>query len=131
IVETSAWVAWVDRLLTACEHANIRFIFVDHRASAPLSPVATKHAATVKTVVADLDMPGAYVELSVDAGGLDKPHGQFRHAFVLMSNAFGSGDVATAEEEAKRAKQVAGAQRWTHLLFAVDFARGSGHLARG
>ncbi len=130
IVSAAAWTGWLDRLLPRCPEP-LRFVLVDYAQSPALARLALEHAGTVRTVTAGLDMEGAYVDLSADAGGLDEPPGMFRHAFVQMSNAISEGDMKTAESQANAAKSVAGSQGWTHLAFAVDFARGSGYLGQG
>lgn len=126
----AAWMAWLERLLVRMP-PELRIVVVDYREAPALGELAIRRADVVRTVPAALDMPGAYAELSLQAGGLDAPPGAFRHAFVQMCNAIAGGDMKGAEASATRAREIADAQRWSHLAFAVEFARGSGHLGEG
>lgn len=124
------WIAWLDRLLAALPRIHVRVILVDRVDTAALAPVAKRHAAIVRSVVAALDMPRAYVELSADAGGLDTPQGRFRHAFVQMSEQLSHARMDEASQHAREADRIAQSQKWTHLQFAVAYAMASGHLGR-
>lgn len=129
--DASAWIGWLGRLVAALPDAGVRVILVDRSDTAALAPIAVQQASRVRTVVAGLDMPTAYVELSAQAPGGDAPPGQFRQAFVEMSAALARDDMALARDRAARADAIAQANGWAHLQFAVAFAMASGSLGAG
>lgn len=79
----------------------------------------------------DLNVPELLETLSRQAGNLGSPGGRFRHLFVQLSSAIGTGDLAQAERLGSAALAIAKAQSWPSLGVAVNFALGGGLLAAG
>ena len=130
VSDAAEWSVWLRRAAHAIDVPDIRFIVLDLKQLAALDPLAEAEPKVIHTEVADLDMPGAYLQVSARAGGLDEPHGAFRHKYVEVVNAIGAGDLDTAKIHAAQAIKIATAQRWWHLVVAVNFCLGSGYLSR-
>jgi hypothetical protein len=130
VSDAAEWSVWLRRAAHAIDTPEIRLVVLDLQQTAVLQPLAEAEPTVVHTEVAALDMPGAYLEVSARAGGLDKPHGAFRHGYVQLVNAIAAGDLDGAKTRAAAAIRIASAQGWWHLVVAVHFCLGSGFLSR-
>ncbi|MBC8070171.1 MAG: hypothetical protein IAG13_17690 [Deltaproteobacteria bacterium] len=126
VSETSAWGTWLETMGAAIADASVRVMVTDDVDAPFVSPRAP--TTKIRSVRADLDMAGARLEVSAQAGGLDQPPGAFRHAFTKMLNAIAARDLSTATVVGAEAMKVAAAQGWWQLSVAVLFGLGSGHL---
>jgi hypothetical protein len=130
ISDPAEWSVWLSRAAHAIDTPEVRFVVLDLKQTAVLQPLAEAEPEVVQTQVASLDMPGAYLEVSARAGGLDQPHGAFRHTYVELVNALGKGELDGAKTLAAKAITIASTQGWWHLVVAVHFCLGSGFLSR-
>ena len=92
-----------------------------------LEPLAHAEPVLVKTVPADLDMPGAMLELvrSIPGSG---PGFTFRRLFVALTNAAAQGALHAASQAAKAALAIAEKQGWPQMQVAVHMALGAAYL---
>ena len=110
---------------------KLRFVLRDDRKSPALAPLAQAMPKLVVAIPADLDMPAARLEISENAGNLDKPGGQYRHQFVQMTNALGKPDLAAADQHAKAALDITAAQGWHALAIPIHLAMGAALAGAG
>lgn len=110
---------------------KLRLLLRDDRKAPALAPLAQALPKLVVAVPAELDMAGARLEISENAGNLDKPGGQYRHQFVQMSNAMGKQDLAAADRHAKAALDITGAQGWHALAIPIHLAMGAAFAGAG
>jgi hypothetical protein len=120
----TAFQSWLQRLALAAP-ANVRAVVLDDAREPELTPLAKAEPVRVVAKPLDLDMPGARLEISQEAGGLDTPGGQFRHLFVKLANALGEGKLPEALGFGQAALAIAGAQSWFALAVPVHFALGA------
>lgn len=130
VASAAGWAAWITEMLAHVDAPQTRLIAVDDAQHPLLAGVAEESARWVRTVRAELDMPGAVEEISEQAGRLDQPDGAYRHAFVELGHAVGRSDMAAAQAHGDRALAIALEQGWTHLVVAVHFALGAGWLSQ-
>ncbi|HVI01011.1 MAG TPA: hypothetical protein VM869_19975 [Enhygromyxa sp.] len=125
--DPGGWMAW---LRTAVQRtpAVVRLVVFDHLEAEALRPLADAEPERIVTEVIDMDLSAAAIEISAQAGNLDKPEGQFRHAYVQMLDAIGKQDLTAAQQHAAVGLDVAQRSGWGHLEVAVPFALGSGFL---
>ena len=110
---------------------KLRLVVLDDKRAPSLGPLVQAQPERVMAVSADLDMPAARQEISENAGNLDRPGGQFRHQFVLMTNALGKQDLATAETHSQAALEITTAQGWHALAVPIHLAMGASLAAAG
>lgn len=125
--DAQAWQAWLRAAARACPE-SVRLVVFDWAGAESLADLVASEPELVHTEQADLDLSGAALEVSAQAGRLDQPDGQFRHAYAQMLDAIGKGDMVAAQQHAVPAMEVAGQQGWGHLQLAVAFGLGSGFL---
>jgi tetratricopeptide (TPR) repeat protein len=94
-----------------------------------LAPLLAASEPCVVCQRAELDMPGAMIELSNAAGHLDTPGGKFRDLFLRMGAALQAGELARATDYADAALVVAQEHALFHLAVPVNIALGSNLLA--
>lgn len=127
IADPSALGTWLKAAASAFVSPSTRLVLPDlERAPVLVDP---PQDGGIRTVRADLDMPGCMEELSAEAG-LDSPAAQFRHANIQMGNAIGRGDIAIAKKHAGDACKIADAHGWDHLAISVWFTLASGYLGQ-
>jgi hypothetical protein len=101
-------------------------------ANAPaLTPLVQVERVRVVAQPLDLDMAGARLEISQDAGGLDTPGGKFRHLFVKLSNALGEGKLPEALALGQSALGIAEDQQWFALAVPIHFSLGAALAGNG
>ncbi|MEM7155011.1 MAG: hypothetical protein AAF799_19340 [Myxococcota bacterium] len=125
VSDRAAFTTWLNDAVQAFDDPSLRLVLAERIAfpvAHELSPPPQVH-----TVDADLDMPGALVELNEEAG-VDDPPGQFRQAYLEMGNAMGRRDIAAAVPHADRAVAIAQSQGWGHLVVAAHTTLASGHV---
>lgn len=127
IADSAGWIAWLRAAVTQTPDP-VRLVVFDWTSVAALRPLADAEPVLTHSEVADFDVGGAAVEISADAGGLDQPEGQFRHANVQMLDAIGKQDMTAAQQHAAAALDVATRHGWGHLEVAVVFGLASGFL---
>jgi tetratricopeptide (TPR) repeat protein len=125
--EPAQFVEWLRRAARVIP-PRVRFVVVD-RAEAPL--LDELDSERVRSVSANLDMPGALEQLAAAAPGRDSPGGRLREAFVAMSTALSRGDLEQARTHAEAATTIARAAGFDELEAAVAFALGGGLLGAG
>jgi hypothetical protein len=84
VVDIAGFATFVARLAEALVATDVRAIVLDDRDAPRLDPAVDLAPGRIHTEVADIDMPGAMLEVSARAGGLEEPHGKFRHAYTKM-----------------------------------------------
>ncbi len=119
--------SWLQRFAAAAP-PQVRAVVVDDAKSPSLAPLVKAEPIRVVGKSLDLDMPGARLELSREAGGLDTPGGQFRHLFVKLGNALGEQKLPEALAFGQAALTLAAAQGWWHLMVPVHCALAAGLL---
>jgi hypothetical protein len=128
VVDIAGFATFVARLAEALVATDVRAIVLDDRDAPRLDPAVDLAPGRIHTEVADIDMPGAMLEVSARAGGLEEPHGRFRHAYTKMLLAVADRDLDAAQVRATEASAVAEPQGWWHLVVAVRFCVGTGFL---
>jgi hypothetical protein len=130
--EVSDYGEWQRWLVGACRGltASVRLLVVDDANAPALETLALAEPGRVRSVAADLDMPGALTGVA-RMGGTAGPDGQFRVKFAEMSTAMGAGDLDRARQSATGALAVASENGWLHLVAAVHFAMGAGLSGAG
>ena len=133
IGDVAAFQQWLDVVTrTALPKIDkLRLVVLDDKRAPSLGTLVEAQPDRVTAVPADLDMPAARQEISENAGNLDKPGGQFRHQFVLMTNALGKQDLATAEKHGQAAIEITTAQAWHALAVPIHLAMGASLAAAG
>jgi len=122
------WNTWLDAALTDIP-PPVRLVVFDYPGSQALAPLMQAQPTRVHSAEIELDLTGAAVEISDEAGNLETPAGQFRHAFLQLLQAVAKKDLPRAQAQANIATQVATTQKWGHLLVAVEFGLGNGLLS--
>jgi len=133
IADYAAYQQWLDIVTrTALPKIDkLRLVVLDDKRAPALGLLVQAQPERVMAVAADLDMPAARQEISENAGNLDRPGGQFRHQFVLMTNALGKQDLATAETHSQAALDITAAQGWHALAVPIHLAMGASLAAAG
>jgi len=133
IADVPAFRAWLDLVTRSAlpKLAKLRLVVRDDRKAPALADLAKAQPERVVAVPADLDMAAARLEISENAGNLDKPGGQYRHQFVQMSNALGKQDLAAADAHGKAALDITAAQGWFALAVPIHLAMGASFAATG
>jgi tetratricopeptide (TPR) repeat protein len=126
VVDSEAYLAWLQRLVHAAE-PGLRFFLVDLQDAC--APLVRAEPARVKAQPCELDLPGALRELAQQSAH-DSPGGKFRALFVELAAAAGAGEVEHAERLAQSAGGLAIAQGWLALAATVHMALAAAHLAR-
>jgi len=121
---------WLQRFAQQAP-ARIRAVVLDDVKAPQLTPLVTAEPVRVVAEPLELDMPGARLELSQEAGGLDTPGGKFRHLFVQMSNALGESKLPEAEAFGNQALAITQAQGWFGLAVPIHFALGAANAGAG
>jgi len=131
--DVGAFCAWLDLVARNAlpKLPKLRFVLRDDRRSPALAPLAQALPKLVVAIPADLDMPAARLEISENAGNLDKPGGQFRHEFVQMTNALGKPDLSAADQHARAALDMTAAQGWHALAIPIHLAMGAALAGAG
>lgn len=127
IVDDHAWLAWL-RIAVKLAPASIRLIAFDYPDTNTMQSLADAEPELVHSEFVDIDLAAAAIEVSAEAGHLDQPEGQFRHAYVQMLYAIAKQDLTAAHELGAPALELARRQGWGHLEIAVMFALGCGFL---
>jgi hypothetical protein len=110
---------------------KLRFALRDDRKAPRVAPLAQALPKQVVVMPADLDMAAARLELSENAGNLDKPGGQYRHRFVQMTNALGKQDLPAAEQHGQAALDIAAAEGWHALAVPIHLTLGAALAGAG
>lgn len=129
-----AWVKWLRELLSANIPAPIRFIVLDPSDTRQLETVQPDVGDRMISIQPELNMPIAYAELARgDTKGIPEaaPGILFRQRFVALTNAAEAGDVATAEQAAQSALQIAQQQNWVQMQTVASMALGAAYFAAG
>lgn len=124
IGDAMAFQVWLQRLLSESP-PTLRLIVLDAANATQYEPLCRAEPVRVVRRAADLDMPGARLEISRAAGALDTPGGKYRHHFVQMTNALGEQDLAKAQTHAATALAISAEQRWFVLAVPVHLALGA------
>jgi hypothetical protein len=130
VADFAAFQHWLQRFAQQAP-PKLRAIVLDDAKGPSLTPLVKAEPVRVIAKPLDLDMPGARLELSQEAGGLDTPGGQFRHLFVKMSNALGAMKLAEAEAFGAQALAITEAQSWFALAVPIHFALGAANAGAG
>src|SRR5688572_9198103 len=130
ISDIAAFQIWLQRFAQAAP-PNVRAVVVDDAKAPALAPLVKAEPVRVVSAPLDLDMPGARLEVSQEAGGLDTPGGQFRHLFVKMANALGESKLPEAMGFGQAALAIAGTQGWFALAVPIHFALGAALAGQG
>ena len=127
IADPAAFRQWLDLLARTAlpKITKLRLVVLDDKQAPSLGALAQAQPERVVAISADLDMPAARLEISENAGNLDRPGGQFRHQFVQMTNALGKGDLAAAETHSQAALDITTAQGWHALAVPIHLAMGA------
>jgi hypothetical protein len=133
ISDHAAFQQWLDVVTRTAlpKIAKLRFVVLDDKRAPSLGALVQAQPERVVAVSADLDMPPARLEISEEAGNLDKPGGQFRHQFVQMTNALGKRDLAVAETHSQKALDITTAQGWHALAVPIHLAMGASLASAG
>ena len=124
IADTSAWSAWLARLVPRLP-AEIRVIVPDAIESALLDELATTEPLRVLDCTAALDMDGAYLELSEGTDAQTSPAAELRRAFVRMMVAGRHGDVEAAVGIGLPALATATREGWWEQVATLHFGMGA------
>ena len=128
----AAFCQWLGPLArTLSKSPKLRLVVLDDKQAPSLGALVQAQPECVVAVPAELDMPGARLEMSENAGNLDKPGGQFRHQFVQMTNALGKQDMVAAEKHAQAALDITSAEGWHALAVPIHLAMGASLAAAG
>lgn len=125
VSDAGAYQLWLQRFVAAAP-PNVRAIVLDDAKAPALAPLVQAEPIRVVAKPLALDMPGARLELSREAGGLDTPGGKFRHLFVKLGNALGEQKLPEALALGQAALTLAAAQGWWHLMVPVHCALAAG-----
>jgi hypothetical protein len=133
VPDVGAFRAWLELVTRNAlpKMPKLRLVLRDDRKSPALAPLVQALPNLVVAMPADLDMAGARLDISENAGNLDKPGGQFRHQFVQMSNAMGEPDLAAADQHGKAALEIAASQGWHALAIPIHLAMGAALAGAG
>lgn len=124
------WRTWLARILKLGLPESVRLLLVDPMGEPALDLLAQSEPELVRTIPADLDMPGAYLELARGDGRPD-PGVDFRRAFIALTNALAKRDPTLAGTLADRAMAIAQQHGWPQMQIVVHMAVGAGWLAVG
>jgi hypothetical protein len=129
ISDVELWNAWLADFARRAPSV-VRCVVIDTAQAPQLEPLAQHGAATVMSVVAELDIAGATAEL---AGGRDpaEPDNRFRQLFVALGEAAGAGRVDEAKQVGAQALQLARGHAWPQLELAVHTLLGSTLISAG
>lgn len=108
-----------------------RLIVLDPAQAPGLAPLVQAEPVRVVAHALELDMAGARLEISQEAGALDTPGGKFRHLFVKMSNALGEMRLDEAANHGGAALAIAHAEKWFALAVPIHFALGAALAGTG
>ena len=130
ISDAGAYQLWLQRLAARLP-SNVRAIVLDDARAPGLTELARAEPVRVVARPLELDMPGARLEVSAEAGNLDTAGGRFRHLFVQLTNALGAGKLPEAIGFAQAALGIAAAQRWFALAVPIQFSLGAAFAGQG
>jgi tetratricopeptide (TPR) repeat protein len=130
MADTEAFQLWLQRFASQAP-AKLRVMVMDDVKAPQLKRLVDAEPIRVVAKPLDLDMPGARLEISQQAGGLDTPGGQYRHLFVKLSNALGEGNLAQALAFGQAALGIAQAQKWFALATPIQFSLGAALAGNG
>jgi len=132
-MEPAAFGQWLDVVIrTGLPKApKLRLVVLDDKGAPSLGELAEALPKQVVVVPAELDMAAAREEISQAAGNLDTPGGQYRDAFVKLTNALGKQDMGAAETQAQAALGVAAANGWHALAVPIHLAMGASLAGAG
>jgi hypothetical protein len=130
ISDAAAYQLWLQRLAAQLP-ANVRAIVLDDVRAPGLTSLVAADSVRVIAKPLTLDMPGARLEVSSEAGNLDTPGGRFRHLFVQLTNALGENKLPEAIGFAQAALGIAAAQRWFALAVPIQFSLGAAFAGQG
>jgi hypothetical protein len=127
VASVNDWSSWLVRLARTRAPQGVKFLVVDALKEPALDKLDEMAAGPVKTVKADLNMPGALEELARDVPG-HGPGLSFRRLFVALSNAAAKGDLKGAQQAADSALSIAVKEGWLQMQFVVHMAMGGALL---
>jgi hypothetical protein len=130
IADAGAYQLWLQRLAAQLP-SSVRAVVLDDARTPGFATLVKAEPVRVVAKPLALDMPGARLELSSEAGGLETPGGQFRHLFVQLTNALGASKLPEAIGFAQAALGIAAAQRWFALAVPVQFSLGAAFAGQG
>lgn len=105
------WQRWLYEILKAGVPAGVRFAVLDRRAQPALAELARAAGGLVKSVEADLDMPGAILALASE--NLHQgPGAIFRKRLMELANLLDSGDLGAIKAQAQAALAIARKEAW-------------------
>ena len=130
VADVASYEQWLMQLAAAVP-GRVRIIVLDDAATPVFTQLAAAGAERIVCQRADLDVPGALIELSDAAGNLATPGGKFRDLFLRMGNALQADDLEGAVRYADAAVEVSRTHALWHLAVPVHCALAAVLLARG
>ncbi|TCW75946.1 hypothetical protein C5O80_37010 [Burkholderia sp. SRS-46] len=129
--DDAAWSRWLDGLLAVVAAApalgeRVRFV-VPCTDAAPLAGLLQRHPDSVRVVQGRYAMASVPRELLAESGERG-PSGEFRRAFVMLSETIDSGSPARLEELRAAALKVAAREQWFDQCAVVHLIAGAAYL---
>ncbi|MCH9682602.1 MAG: hypothetical protein K0V04_14285 [Deltaproteobacteria bacterium] len=127
VADAEGWVQWLRRLAERLPE-RVRVIVPDALGDSPLDSLVEPGSAQAVSIVeqrAELDMHGAYLELSKGKADDVSPASEVRRSFVRMVLAGQQGDVEAAIDIGTPAVRTAEQQGWWDLAATLQIAMGA------
>ncbi|HEX5753402.1 MAG TPA: hypothetical protein VFZ09_44805 [Archangium sp.] len=128
VSEVKAWRQWLQKALASPHSPKVRVVVLDDVRVRVLEPLAQAEPTRIKTMVADLDMPGAMEEVARGAAGMDPAGGRYRELLVRLGAAAGRGELHQVTRLGEEAVALAAGQGWSALVVAARWAMGAALL---
>ncbi|WLE99135.1 MAG: hypothetical protein QTN59_09910 [Candidatus Electrothrix communis] len=127
VSDVTSYERWLGELLLAPGNAALRFMIVDDIHSPLLSGLAQAYPDKVRTIIPNLDMPGALMELVQNVPGKG-PDYRFRCHLVALTNSAEKGDLAAAQQAYMSALTIAQEEEWLQMQVVAHMALGAALL---
>lgn len=123
------WESWFIKVVEKKMPQRLRFMLIK-----PLDAVYFKNLEQlfpdeVKGLVADLDIPGAMMEVAASVDPV-LPGAKFQKLFLKMTNLISNGKITKGEHKAKEALSIAQQEGWADLQVAVYMVLAGGWLSQ-
>ncbi len=118
---------WLRELLLTANNAALRFMIVDDIHSPVFSGLAQAYPDKVRTIIPNLDMPSALMELVQNVPGKGADY-RFRCHLIALTNSAEKGDLAAAQQAYMSALTIAQKKEWLQMQVVAHMALGAALL---
>jgi hypothetical protein len=128
IDDPAAWQGWIHKLIKTPAPAGVRYLVADSMESPALGKLAEKETVLVQTILPELNMPAAYLDLAKGDGRIH-PGVLFRLNFLALTQAASTGNMAKIKELATAATGIAQKEGWKTMESVVQMTVASACLS--